>query len=75
MLTGKLSAAIGVPKSSVERDLDVYRGLLNKLTQAKDLLKDFLERYSVFPMTSPQFFIFLYTSEREPSRLKGKKKK
>eukprot|EP00270_Netrium_digitus_P012317 TRINITY_DN398_c0_g1_i1.p1 TRINITY_DN398_c0_g1~~TRINITY_DN398_c0_g1_i1.p1 ORF type:complete len:316 (-),score=105.38 TRINITY_DN398_c0_g1_i1:326-1273(-) len=43
----KLCAELGVDKLSVNRDLDVYRGLLGKLTQAKELLKDFLEREKV----------------------------
>lgn len=40
----QLCGALSVNKLSVDRDLDTYRQLLNKLTQAKDLLKDFLER-------------------------------
>eukprot|EP00271_Cylindrocystis_brebissonii_P014735 TRINITY_DN36220_c0_g1_i1.p1 TRINITY_DN36220_c0_g1~~TRINITY_DN36220_c0_g1_i1.p1 ORF type:complete len:344 (-),score=67.02 TRINITY_DN36220_c0_g1_i1:623-1552(-) len=40
----KLCSALNVNKLSVDRDLDVYRGLLNKLAQGKELLKDFLQR-------------------------------
>ncbi|KAL5730699.1 Protein THYLAKOID FORMATION 1 [Ranunculus cassubicifolius] len=40
----KLCAALNISKRSVDRDLDVYRGLLSKLVQAKELLKEFLER-------------------------------
>lgn len=40
----QLCAALSVSKPSVDRDLDAYRQLLNKLTQAKDLLRDYLER-------------------------------
>eukprot|EP00245_Coleochaete_scutata_P001334 TRINITY_DN11643_c0_g1_i1.p1 TRINITY_DN11643_c0_g1~~TRINITY_DN11643_c0_g1_i1.p1 ORF type:complete len:324 (+),score=83.35 TRINITY_DN11643_c0_g1_i1:46-972(+) len=40
----KLCAALNVPKASVDRDLDVYRSLLTKLTAAKELLAEFLER-------------------------------
>jgi len=40
----KLCAALNVSKMSVDRDLDVYRTLLNRLQMAKDLFRDFLER-------------------------------
>ncbi|GJP42485.1 hypothetical protein CLOM_g2040 [Closterium sp. NIES-68] len=40
----KLCEALGISQMSVNRDLDVYRGLLSKLTQAKELLQDFLQR-------------------------------
>ncbi|CAI5470946.1 unnamed protein product [Closterium sp. Yama58-4] len=40
----KLCEALGINQMSVNRDLDVYRGLLSKLTQAKELLQDFLQR-------------------------------
>lgn len=40
----QLCEALGVNKMSVNRDLDVYRGLLSKLTQAKELMRDFLNR-------------------------------
>lgn len=40
----KLCAALNISKLSVDRDLDVYRNLLSKLVQAKELLKEFLER-------------------------------
>lgn len=40
----KLCTALKVNKMSVDRDLDVYRGLLSKLSQAKELLRDFLAR-------------------------------
>eukprot|EP00897_Mesotaenium_endlicherianum_P000466 jgi/Mesen1/1041/ME000122S00042 len=43
----KLCAELGVNKKMVDRDLDVYRGLLNKLTQAKELLRDYLAREKV----------------------------
>ncbi|KAF5726417.1 protein THYLAKOID FORMATION1 chloroplastic [Tripterygium wilfordii] len=40
----KLCAALNVSKRSVDRDLDVYRNLLTKLVQAKELLKEFVDR-------------------------------
>ncbi|KAL8506668.1 hypothetical protein ACS0TY_017531 [Phlomoides rotata] len=40
----KLCAALNVNKKSVDRDLDVYRMLLSKLVQAKELLKEYVER-------------------------------
>ncbi|GER53271.1 photosystem II reaction center PSB29 protein [Striga asiatica] len=40
----KLCAALNVNKKSVDRDLDVYRNLLSKLVQAKELLKEYVER-------------------------------
>ncbi|OVA06787.1 Photosystem II Psp29 [Macleaya cordata] len=40
----KLCAALNIEKRSVDRDLDVYRNLLSKLVQAKELLKEFVER-------------------------------
>ncbi|CAM8880160.1 hypothetical protein QQ045_020644 [Rhodiola kirilowii] len=40
----KLCAALNIPKRSVDRDLDVYRNLLNKLVQAKELLKEYVDR-------------------------------
>ncbi|KAL3647152.1 Protein THYLAKOID FORMATION 1, chloroplastic [Castilleja foliolosa] len=40
----KLCAALNVNKKSVDRDLDVYRNLLSKLVQAKELLKEYVDR-------------------------------
>ncbi|KAL1562411.1 Protein THYLAKOID FORMATION 1, chloroplastic, variant 2 [Salvia divinorum] len=40
----KLCAALNANKKSVDRDLDVYRNLLSKLVQAKELLKEYTER-------------------------------
>lgn len=40
----KLCAALKVDKRSVDRDLDVYRNLLSKLVQAKELLKEYVDR-------------------------------
>eukprot|EP00262_Sarcandra_glabra_P021105 TRINITY_DN8720_c0_g1_i1.p1 TRINITY_DN8720_c0_g1~~TRINITY_DN8720_c0_g1_i1.p1 ORF type:complete len:293 (-),score=27.77 TRINITY_DN8720_c0_g1_i1:357-1235(-) len=40
----KLCAALNVSKRSVDRDLDVYRNLLSKLVQAKELLKEYIDR-------------------------------
>eukprot|EP00243_Klebsormidium_subtile_P003921 TRINITY_DN17571_c0_g1_i1.p1 TRINITY_DN17571_c0_g1~~TRINITY_DN17571_c0_g1_i1.p1 ORF type:complete len:316 (+),score=112.35 TRINITY_DN17571_c0_g1_i1:215-1162(+) len=40
----KLTSALNVSKASVDRDLDIYRGLLTKLAAAKELLQEFLER-------------------------------
>ncbi|CAN1231943.1 Protein THYLAKOID FORMATION1, chloroplastic [Linum perenne] len=40
----KLCAALNVDKRSVDRDLDVYRNLLSKLVQAKELLKEYVAR-------------------------------
>ncbi|CAH8385550.1 unnamed protein product [Eruca vesicaria subsp. sativa] len=40
----KLCASLNIDKKSVDRDLDVYRNLLSKLVQAKELLKEYVER-------------------------------
>ncbi|XP_044466807.1 protein THYLAKOID FORMATION1, chloroplastic-like [Mangifera indica] len=40
----KLCRALNINKRSVDRDLDVYRNLLSKLLQAKELLKEYVER-------------------------------
>lgn len=40
----KLCAALNINKPSVDRDLDVYRNLLSKLVQAKELLKEYVDR-------------------------------
>ncbi|KAL4569898.1 hypothetical protein LXL04_025545 [Taraxacum kok-saghyz] len=40
----KLCAALKIEKRSVDRDLDVYRNLLSKLVQAKELLKEYVAR-------------------------------
>ncbi|XP_015881005.2 protein THYLAKOID FORMATION1, chloroplastic [Ziziphus jujuba] len=40
----KLCAALNINKKSVDRDLDIYRNLLSKLVQAKDLLKEYVDR-------------------------------
>ncbi|KAF5481187.1 hypothetical protein F2P56_001857 [Juglans regia] len=40
----KLCEALNVNKRSVDRDLDVYRNLLSKLVQAKELLKEYMDR-------------------------------
>ncbi|CAH9071433.1 unnamed protein product [Cuscuta epithymum] len=40
----KLCAALNVNKQSVDRDLDVYRNLLSKLVQAKELVKEYVAR-------------------------------
>ncbi|CAA6672022.1 unnamed protein product [Spirodela intermedia] len=40
----KLCAALNIEKRSVDRDLDVYRNLLSKLVQAKELLREYVER-------------------------------
>ncbi|KMT02210.1 hypothetical protein BVRB_9g206700 [Beta vulgaris subsp. vulgaris] len=40
----KLCSALNVNKKNVDRDLDVYRNLLSKLVQAKELLKEYVER-------------------------------
>ncbi|KAF3320945.1 protein THYLAKOID FORMATION1 [Carex littledalei] len=40
----KLCTALNINKRSVDRDLDVYRNLLTKLVQAKELLKEYVER-------------------------------
>ncbi|PRQ52976.1 putative protein Thf1 [Rosa chinensis] len=40
----KLCAALNIEKRSVDRDLDVYRNLLSKLVQAKELLKEYVAR-------------------------------
>ncbi|KAL6140044.1 hypothetical protein ACLB2K_058345 [Fragaria x ananassa] len=40
----KLCAALNIEKRSVDKDLDVYRNLLSKLVQAKELLKEYVAR-------------------------------
>ncbi|CAH8262924.1 unnamed protein product [Arabidopsis lyrata] len=40
----KLCASLNINKKSVDRDLDVYRNLLSKLVQAKELLREYVER-------------------------------
>ncbi|XP_010526529.1 PREDICTED: protein THYLAKOID FORMATION 1, chloroplastic [Tarenaya hassleriana] len=40
----KLCASLNIDKKSVDRDLDVYRNLLSKLVQAKELLKEYIDR-------------------------------
>ncbi|XP_028068475.1 protein THYLAKOID FORMATION1, chloroplastic-like [Camellia sinensis] len=40
----QLCAALNINKRSVDRDLDVYRNLLSKLVQAKELLKEYVDR-------------------------------
>jgi len=39
-----LSKALNVSKRSVDRDLDVYRNLLSKLAQGKELIKEYVDR-------------------------------
>lgn len=45
----QLCAALNIDKRSVDRDLAVYRNLLTKLVQAKELLKEYVERYVSYP--------------------------
>ncbi|KAJ7517850.1 hypothetical protein O6H91_21G042400 [Diphasiastrum complanatum] len=40
----QLSKALNISKRSVDRDLDVYRNLLSKLAQAKELMKEYIDR-------------------------------
>ncbi|KAK8942581.1 hypothetical protein KSP39_PZI009304 [Platanthera zijinensis] len=40
----KLCFALKVDKRSVDRDLDIYRNILSKLVQAKELLKEYIDR-------------------------------
>ena len=40
----QLCAVLNINKRSVDRDLDVYRNLLSKLVQAKELLKEYVDR-------------------------------
>lgn len=40
----QLCAALNIDKRSVDLDLDVYRNLLSKLVQAKELLKEYVNR-------------------------------
>lgn len=40
----KLCNALNINKKSVDRDLDVYRNVLSKLVQAKELLKEYVDR-------------------------------
>ncbi|KAL7216105.1 hypothetical protein ACSBR1_028114 [Camellia fascicularis] len=39
----QLCATLNINKRSVDRDLDVYRNLLSKLVQAKELLKEYVD--------------------------------
>ncbi|KAI7731386.1 hypothetical protein M8C21_011497, partial [Ambrosia artemisiifolia] len=39
----QLCASLNINRKSVDRDLDVYRNLLSKLVQAKELLKEYVE--------------------------------
>lgn len=39
-----LAKALNVSKRSVDRDLDVYRNLLSKLAQGKELIKEYVDR-------------------------------
>ena len=41
----QLSKALNVSKRSVDRDLDVYRNLLSKLAQGKELIKEYVDRW------------------------------
>lgn len=43
-MASQLCAALNVDKKSVDRDLDIYRNLLSKLVQAKELLKEYIDR-------------------------------
>ncbi|KAL9269343.1 THYLAKOID FORMATION 1, chloroplastic-like protein, partial [Drosera capensis] len=49
----KLCAALNVDKRSVDRDLDVYRNLLTKLVQAKELLREYVDRNHPWLWLSP----------------------
>ncbi|KAK9677969.1 hypothetical protein RND81_11G179500 [Saponaria officinalis] len=40
----KLCTALNVDKRNVDRDLDIYRNLLSKLVQAKELLREYVDR-------------------------------
>jgi hypothetical protein len=40
----KLCASLNINKKAVDRDLDVYRNLLSKLVQAKELVKEYVAR-------------------------------
>ncbi|KAF5950125.1 hypothetical protein HYC85_012118 [Camellia sinensis] len=40
----QLCVALNINKRGVDRDLDVYRNLLSKLVQAKELLKEYVDR-------------------------------
>ncbi|KAJ7516288.1 hypothetical protein O6H91_22G051300 [Diphasiastrum complanatum] len=40
----QLSKSFNISKRSVDRDLDVYRNLLSKLAQAKELMKEYIDR-------------------------------
>ncbi|URE37776.1 Protein THYLAKOID FORMATION1 [Musa troglodytarum] len=45
-----LCAALKINKRSVDRDLDVYRNILSKLVQAKELLKEYVDRAGVYQL-------------------------
>lgn len=49
LMEQQLCAALNIDKKSVDRDLDVYRMLLSKLVQAKELLKEYVDRLQ-FPL-------------------------
>jgi len=44
VLIQQLCAVLNVNERSVDRDSDVYRNLLSKLVQAKELLKEYVDR-------------------------------
>lgn len=54
----QLCAALNINKRSVDRDLDVYRNLLSKLVQAKELLKEYVDRFKLFSFQFQIQFIF-----------------
>lgn len=53
LMEQQLCASLNINKKSVDRDLDVYRNLLSKLVQAKELLKEYVERYLM--LTKPTY--------------------
>ena len=40
----RLVKGVGVKQEAVSRDLTLYKGILSKLSVAKELMRDFLER-------------------------------
>lgn len=54
----QLCTALNINKRSVDRDLDVYRNLLSKLVQAKELLKEYVDRYEISRYPSSVILLF-----------------
>ena len=61
LVSWQLCSALNINKKSVDRDLDVYRNLLSKLVQAKELLKEYVARYKQVPVTQISHLVHTIT--------------